>query len=172
MAITALTTQAKVEALLSQFGVEARVDDDQDGEEDSGLMTSIIEKCSSDVYLYLLKRYSVAAVAASTWAQWCTAAFCVCELNRRRNNPCPESACEACQRYKEELELIRDGKQPLIGDEGPVAPRFDDLPTVTNLMVDGRYRRAKIRRVGRTSTGPTPEGSRKQFNVLDWGVNQ
>jgi hypothetical protein len=83
-----------------------------------------------------------------------------------------KASSKECNDYLEQLKAIRDGVEPLIGDTGPVPPRFSDLPTVSNLIVDGRFRRSKIRRVEATSTGPAPQGGLKQNNTLDWGLNQ
>lgn len=172
MSITAYCTAANIETLLSQFGVDSRADDDLDGSADDGIVDAAIEKASADVNLYLLARYSVADVAASAWVKWVTATFAVAGLSKRRGNPCPESISEQCEQYVEELKRIQDGKQPLIGDSGPVAPRYEDLPTVSNLIVDGRYRRSKIRRIPATSTGAPPAGGRTQHNTVDFGFNQ
>jgi hypothetical protein len=172
MAVTPLCTITEIEAKLSQFGLESCLDDDKDGAADPTLADSVIEKASADVGQFLLVRYAPAAIAASAWVKWVTATFAARDASRRRGNPCPESLLEECKDYLEQLKAIRDGLEPLIGDTGPVPPRFNDLPTVSNLIVDGRFRRSKIRRVEATSTGPAPQGGLKQNNTLDWGLNQ
>ena len=150
-----------VETLWSVWGVAVRIDDEAD-EDSSALIASMIAKATADVNFYLLQIYSPAALATATWVKWCTAIFAAVDVARRRGNSPPESMMAEYQRYKEALTAILNGEMLLPGDDGLLAPQFDNLPCTTNMRIDSRYR-ATVRSVGAQSTGGVPEALRKHF---------
>ncbi len=168
MAVTAYCTTTQLTQLWSQFGMNVRLDDNEDGLADSGVADAVIEKSTTTVNRYLLQRYTVAVCAASAWVKWCTAVIAACDLARRRGNPVPEALADEEQRYLEALANILAGKENLVTDDGVAPPALDNTPTVSNMMIDGRYRRAKVRRIPATSTGGTQSGGRLQNNVNDF----
>lgn len=171
MALTVYATQTQVEQIWSQYGVTVRIDDNADGDVvDSGetaTMTAFLGKATTDVNIYLLQRYTVAVCAASTWVSWVTAVFAAVELARRRGEPVPPALQAEYERLLALLEKIAAGLMDLVGDEGLVNPQFDVGATVSNLTVDGRHRRAKIRRIPSTSTTAQQDGTRKQHDAHD-----
>ncbi len=167
MAVTAYCTTTQLTQLWSSFGMTVRLDDNEDGLADSGVADAMIEKATTTVNRYLLQRYTVAVCAASAWVKWATAFIAACDLARRRGNPVPEAMEEECQRYLDALQNILDGKENLITDDGVAPPELDNTPTVSNMTIDGRFRRAKVRRVETTSTGGSQSADRLQSNTND-----
>lgn len=161
-------TIAEIEAIYSIFGVNAQLDDDQDGYGEVNV-GAIIEQASSLMNRYLLKRYSATTIAASTWAKWCCATFGAVLLARRRGNEVPASITADIEDYKATLEAIGKGQEDLIADDGPAAPVWDETPALSNLTVDGRFTRQKIRRISTTSTGGGQVANgRMQNNAIDY----
>lgn len=162
MAVTSYCTQYDCDDILSQFGVVARTDDDDDGDEDTesvgttGLVEVCIEQASTDMNRYLYQRYTSAVIAASTWARYCCAVLSVCLLCRRRGNPIPQSLADEAEYYRMALEAIRKGNEPLMSDTGPSVARFQVAPMMSNLTVDGRFSRNKVRVVRTTSVDGSP----------------
>lgn len=152
--VTLYAAAADVQFVWSEFGATARLDDDQDGAEDPNLMNLALQKASLDVNRYLIQRYTVAVIAASTWARWATAYFAASIIATRRGNTLPTDLEAEIQRYRDDLQRIRDGKDHLQSDTGLATPRNDSRPAVTNFGVDGRYPSQKIRRKPNISTGP------------------
>ena len=168
MAVTPYCTSDDIETILSEFGLSVRLDDDENGCPDTGMATACIERGAVQINHYLLARYSVADCVSSGWVKWVNAIFAAREACARRMMPPPESLVAQCNEFMEELRFIRAGTHPLMGDDGPLATRFDGLPTVSNMVVDGRYAVQKIRRKPQTSTGGPPPGGRKQLNTRDF----
>lgn len=169
MPITAICTDAQVNFIWSQYAIDLRLDDDFNGSEDSGLRAVAYQKATLDVFNYLLARYSVATVSASTWAQWAAAMFAAVFIARRRGNDCPESMLSELQRYVDALEEIKNGNRELIADDGLATPDFDCLPCVSNMVVDSRYGSEAVRRVASTSTGlPAVPPARQRDALEPW----
>jgi len=128
-------------------------------ESNNTYMTDCLERATCDMNFYLFRAYSVAVIAGSAWASHCCASLAACYLGRRRGNPVPESLEAECRRYTEQLEMIFKGKAFLPADTGLALPKHDDRPSVSNMTIDLRFFRTKIRRVLVTSTGgyPPPE---------------
>jgi phage gp36-like protein len=162
-------TQEDVEALLSEFGVLDRLDDDQDGTADAGLMTAGIAKASADVNQRLLQRYDVSQLLLSDWVKYCTAHLATAWLCRRRGLTVPEELAAEVKTYLDDLKRIRDGHDDLSVNDGLALPSVDSTPTVSNMIVDGRYRRNKVRRVPSTSSGQHPAGGLNNYPVYDLG---
>lgn len=169
MAVTPYCTSTNVERVYSTFGVTSATDDDFDGDSDDDIVDDLIEKATSDVNRYLFPRgYTVAVCAASTWVKWCTAVLACNDICRHRGNPIPLPLAEEAQRYRDALQAILDGNADLTTDDGMAPPSLDNSPTVSNLTVDGRYPRAKIRRVPSTSTGGHQTAGRKEHVMPEY----
>lgn len=162
MAVTVYCTATDVGYIWSTFGITVREDDDFDGAADTGISAAMIEKATVDVNRCLLGRYTVAVCAASAWVKWATTIMACCDIARRRGMPVPEPLEAECQRYRDILERIRLGEEDLTTDTGVAPPALDNLPFVSNLTPDLRYKRAKIRRVPTTSTGGNQTSGRQQ----------
>lgn len=165
MAVIPYCTQSDVEAIWSEWAVEVRLDDDEDGDADAGLIDDIIEMATTKMNKYLFRRYLPSVVAASAWAKWACAYIASYHLAIRRGNIPPAPIQAEYESYKQLLEEIESGKQSLPADDGLSPERFDNFPSVTNYHVDGRHRWAKVRRVDATSTGGPQTPPLKQHNV-------
>lgn len=163
--MSAYCTRSEVENIWSEAGVMRRTDDDPEGVLDSSEVTAVIQQASSRIDMFLARRYSTAEISGSDWVTWCCAYLSACLLSKRRGNPCPESIGAECTQYLEWLKEIRDGVMDLPG----AAPEQDVLPAVSNLTVDGRFRRNKVRRVPSTSTRDgVPPSPVKRNDAYDW----
>lgn len=169
MAITPYCQQADVQAVLSAFALNVRLDDDLDGVADIDV-GQVIEQATTRVNQFVLRRYAVQTAAASTWLKWCVAVIAATIACRRRGNEVPDALIEEVKDYREQLEAIRAGQEDLPADDGPAIPLSDETPAVSNLTIDERFPRAKVRRVPRTSSGgPQTNNDRMQNNTVDNG---
>lgn len=166
MAVTLYCEVEHLKSIISAFGVALRTDD-LDATSSTNYAEDAIERATVDVNFYLLQNYEVAAIAASAWVKWCTAAFAVVALCKRRGNSVPASLQAELDRYLEALKAISEGKAMLPGDTGPVPPRFDNTPGVSNMRVDSRFR-ANVRRVPQTSTQTQQSPNRRGFDLNFW----
>jgi phage gp36-like protein len=171
MPLTLYADRDDVERIWSQYGVMARADDDDDlDDEDLNEEENVpfaLSKGAADINVYLLQRYTVAVVQTSTWVRWVNALFAAVELARRRGNPVPQPLLDEYNRLLEILKAIASGEMPFVTDTGLAPPEHDNTPFVSNLTVDTRPRRAKIRRVDATSTMQQGDRTRKQFSAFD-----
>lgn len=154
----------EVENILSEDGVTNRTDDSPESVRADSEVTACIEQATSIINGYLSRRYSFSALATSTWIKWCCAYLSACRLAKRRANACPEPIAAECRQYLDWLKEIRDG----VMDVPEIAPEVDMLPTVSNLTVDGRFTRQKVRRVPSTSTGSPPTPPVTQKDTVDF----
>lgn len=160
--------QSDVEFIWSSFGVLVRLDDDAGGSADSGVMDWWLEKAAGDVRKCLQPRYSEAVLSDNDWVTKCTAHFAARGIALRRGNGIPEGLQAECDQYRKDLEKMQQGLMHLPADAGgPEAPALDNLPSVSNMVIDGRYKRAKVRRIPSTSTGGNQTTGRQQFNVQE-----
>lgn len=163
-------TAAEIQAVWSAFGVNVRLDDDLDGVADQDI-SAVIEQATSRINGFVLRRYAVDACTQSTWLKWCCATFSAALLARRRGNDIPQSLIDETKDYRDLLDEIKAGSFDLPADDGPAAPLSDESPAISNLTIDGRWTRAKIRRVPTTSTGgPQANNGRIQSNAIDYAL--
>ena len=163
-------SQTEINAIWSAFGVNARLDDDLDGVADQDI-AAVIEQASSRMNRFLLRRYSAATISAATWAKWCCAVFAAAILARRRGNDIPQSLVDEVQEYNETLKAIGQGTEDLMADDGPANPISDETPAYSNLTIDGRFTRSKVRRVPSSSSGgPQQNNGRQQNNSIDYAL--
>lgn len=171
MAVTAYATQADVTFVLGQYGLRVRGDDNQDGAIETGYITSGLEVGAVAMNQRLFRRYAVASISASSWAKWCNAYLAAEVFCRRRGMTIPASLKEECDGLRDLLDQIKEGHENLMSDTGLAAPKSDNSPAMSNLTVDGRFRRSKIRRVPSTSTGRDPDGNVKRNESMDNPTN-
>ncbi len=162
MAVATYCTSEEVAFLWSEYGVELRIDD-RDALSSTQRMEQALEKASADVNSYLLENYPLASLQNNAWVKWATAHCCAVDLARRRGESPPDGLFAEYQRYMDFLKEIRAGGRALISDAGLAAPRFDNLPFVTNLRVDSRFTQ-KVRRIVPTSTQMPQAPSRRGFD--------
>lgn len=172
MAVTPYCTDTEVAQIWSRYGVDARVDDNEDEDvidtPEVGTEDAMIERATVEINAYLLQRYTVAVCAASGWCKWVAALFACVYLAERRGNTVPTAMQKDFDRYLEMLKAIAAGTMPLIADDGPAAPAFDSTPLVSNLTIDRRMNRSKIRRTNENSTQATPTQPRKQKRAFGY----
>lgn len=148
-------TQADIERLLSLEGVQSFGDMDQSGLEDDDVIADVIEQASDEITAKLYPLYAEAELATCRLVtRWATvlAAFYLCH---RRGNTAPQSLHDDYQRIMEPkdglLAQVRDKRMVLPG----LAQRSVNVPSFSNLEVDRRYRREKIRVIP-TISSPIP----------------
>ncbi|MGH9932600.1 MAG: phage protein Gp36 family protein [Pyrinomonadaceae bacterium] len=140
-----------VERLFSSYGVTAYSDHDGDGQADSEVVNDCINQATEEINLYCQQWYEPADLDNSTLInRWCTvmATTFLCE---RRGNPVPESLQAEFARIAEKLERILAGTLKIPG----LAMRDDMRPSYSNLTVDRRYQRSRIR-VTRQNSSDAP----------------
>ena len=170
MSLTPYCTETELEQVLSEHGVTARLDDSDVGTATAGYADAAIEKATASVNRYLLMRYTVATCAASTWVKWATAVLACLNVCRHRNLTPPQSLIDEWKEfYEETLNAIRKNQEDLMGDTGPAAQRFSMGMRLSNLTVDGRYQRQKVRVTRANSVDGTASSSQPQHTALDYG---
>lgn len=170
MSLTPYCTETELEQVLSEHGVTARLDDTDVGTAVSGYADACIEKATATINRYLLTRYTVAICAASTWVKWATATYASLVVCRHRNLTPPQSLIDEWKEvYEEALNAIRRNQEDLMADTGPAAQRFPMGMRLSNLTVDGRYLRQKVRVTAANSIDGTAQSSQPQRRTQDMG---
>ena len=146
--------QADIERLLSVNGVTAFADHDQDGIAETGVVADVIEAAQGEIDLFCRGRYSEDGLESSAlvtrWATVLSAAY-LCEL---RGNPIPDSIQRAANRILEVLlPQIQNGVLNLPG----LAFGNDLRPAMSNLTIDRRFARSKLRVTKVNSTNQVRE---------------
>lgn len=145
-----LTEQAAMERLFSAAGVTSFSDHENTGETDTDVVQDAIYDASEEILGAIFNRYEPEQVARSrvvrTWATF-LACYYLC---LRRGNDYPASWSTEIERIRAELELIRHGK----GLRG-IPLRADLRPTWSNLQIDRRWPRSKVRVVRQTGPNVT-----------------
>lgn len=152
----AYCTQAEIERFLSVQGVINMADHDEDGVIESGVVDDAIAEATGEIDLHCRGRYSAAGLATSAivnnWAVT-IAASALCEL---RGNTVPDSLVRKVTRILEKLlPDVQAGKLNLPG----LAFANDSRPAMSNLTVDRRYGRSKVRVTRINSTNHVREVS-------------
>ena len=143
--MTTFCVEADINRLLSSAGVTDYADHDEDGTADTGVVDDCIEQASEEISAVANRFYADAQLATSSLVtRWCAtmAAYYLC---MRRGNPIPESMAS-------EYERVADLDTGLLGRVGRGAYQLPGLamqsgvvPSFSNLTVDRRYRRHRIR---------------------------
>ena len=150
--MTTYCTKAEIERFLSVQGVVNMADHDEDGIVEAGVIDDAIAEAKGEIDLFCRGRYSEAGLASSTLVNnWAVtiAASALCEL---RGNTVPDSLNRRVTRIIETLlPKIQTGELNLPG----LAFANDSRPAMSNLTVDRRYARSKVRVTQINSTNQT-----------------
>ena len=159
---TTYCVKADVEAIWSATAVLRWADDDQDGAlspTEEGYVTRAIEQAANKINASLETRYSLADLNENAWCRDANAIVAAYLLATRRGNPAPKHVGRQYEDTLADLNEIRAGRLKV-----PQVPEsLENTPTVTNFDTQLGAPRAKVRRVGETSTGSPPPSGRKSF---------
>lgn len=145
-----LTDAESMNRLFSAAGVVAFSDHEGIGEADQTVIEDAIDDASEEILGAIFNRYDPEKVATSRQVyRWATFLACY-YLCLTRGSDCPASWMPEIERIRGELELIRNGK----GLRG-VPLRADLRPVWSNLQIDRRYPRSKVRVVRQTGPNVT-----------------
>lgn len=161
MAVQTYCVRADVEAIISKHGVDAFVDDDQDGlvsTTEESYVTAAIERAATKINFYLQRRYKQADIVSNDWLTFANAVMAACNTSTRRGNPDIASLQAECDDYIGWLEDIQN-KQADLPNQTPSA---DFTATVTNYDVERARGTMPVRVVQAESTGEEPDTSRKR----------
>ncbi len=162
MATTIYCTQSDVEAVLSEFGFLARIDDDRDdtiGTTEAAIVTAMIRKAAGRMNSRLQKRYKLSDLVNNDWCKDTNAWLAAWYVTARRGGAAPPGIAEEYNNLLTELDAIRDND----ADVPDISESFEAIPTVSNFTVEPFRRHAKVRVIERISTGEKPAGNRKRF---------
>ena len=142
-------TEAQMERVLSGAGLTLRVDDDDDNINDAANVTWVREEATDWINSIIGFRYAAADMAANDYIQKIAAHKAACLASERRGNPVSASLLRTCEKFEEILELVRLRKREI--------PRLNEsanrIPSLSNFLIDGRFRRSKVRVQEEISTG-------------------
>lgn len=148
-------TEAEVQRYLSTNAVTDFADHDADGSADTGVVDDCINQATEEIDFYCREKHSQTQLATSELvSRWCVvmAARFLCQ---RRGNVVPDSIESEFQRITDAdagfLARVASGKRSIPG----ISLRDDDRPTWSNLIIDRRYRRSKVR-VTRANSADAP----------------
>lgn len=152
---------ADVAAVLSDAGVLACLDDDENGVlsvAEEALGTSAIERAAVKMNFVLQRRF-VLSELDNDWCKWCNATLAAREICSRRNNaPVSESLGGAVKEFMDQLEAIGLGSP--IPEQ---AESFEHTPTVSVLKPE-LWHRQPIAVLPTESDGSAPEGDYNRRN--------
>lgn len=141
-------TVRDIERFLSTAGVDSFADHDFDGYREAGVVDDAIQFAAAQIRNALCSRYeSSSLVGNETVREWnmILAARRVCSS---RANPIPDTVELRYQEAVEAMRMIGRGDGSLCG----VLQKSTNVPTWSNLRVDRRYDRERIRVVKETSS--------------------
>ena len=151
------TSRADIEGVFSAVGVSLRVDDLTSTTALTAFWNDLIYEATDIINQYCEMYYAPADLATSYWVKVRTKWIGAYLLSQRRANP-----ALFLQRYEEIIEeLIQVSQGMLIIPRLPT--RSELVPSLSNLIVDDRYRIRKLRVHPEISTGRT--SSRQELSV-------
>jgi len=146
-----------VEDILSDAGVLAMIDDDEDAAEagtETLRITAAIERAAERMNFWLARRYTLRDLASNAWCKWANATLAALKLSTRRNNPAPQSLVDEANDIMEMCKAVAEQPLAVIPDQ---PESFDMRPTVTNPRVDrGFWDESPVKVDPELSTGPKP----------------
>jgi phage gp36-like protein len=155
-----LTSAQEMQDALSQAGIVAFSDHNNDGFEDENLVNSCVVFGTGFVGGKLAKLFTLVALATVPVIREYATIVAIRTLCTRRGNPIPESIE---MRYREIvdrdglLDDIAHGRMSLIDEDGNLLVGKSFAPTLSNLVVDRRHSARKIRvKQGSSSQIVTP----------------
>lgn len=146
MAVTNYCTEDDLADRISQEGINLHTDDIPPDD-----LGAVIERASSKINQYCLRRYTAAKLALSDWVQETAADIAVYFLCSRRGNSPPGSVADAYEEAIKELEQIRRGAVQI----ADIPARKVTAPQMSNVNI--RLRPTPHTRVqpGRSTNKPT-----------------
>ncbi|XZE18810.1 phage protein Gp36 family protein [Pirellulaceae bacterium SH449] len=158
--MTPLTSSQEMQDALSQAGIVAFSDHNNDGFEDANLINSCIVFATGFVGGKLAKLFTLVALATVPVIREFATIVAIRTLCTRRGNPIPESIE---MRYREIvdkdglLDQIANGQMSLYDEDGNLLVGKSFAPVMSNLVVDRRHSARKIRvKQGSSSPVITP----------------
>lgn len=143
--MSAWCTQTELEDLISANGLNNSTNDNQTNlVSDPTIVANAIERGQERLGQYLAAKYDVTTItSANKWIKWATAAFAAVEIYRRKGGTVPPGVQEIYEEYVQRLDGIENGSGLVPG----LSTRSSPGISVSNVMVDNSYNRAKIRKV-------------------------
>jgi len=148
------TSKSEMSSIWGSLGVTLHADDDDDGVNDSNeeaLIDDVVLDATDEANNFLLHHYTDVVLAASKWVRRRTSWIGCHLLSRRRGNG---------PTFTDEFDRIIDEFTASMEERlwiPRLTPRDDFSPAMSNLDIDYRYRRRKIRVIRLTSTGGTDQ---------------
>lgn len=109
----AYTTQADVEAKVSALVLDDVLDDNGDGQRDSGLLDQVIANASIEVDGFICNRVTTPVVTPPASVQSAALWFTIRDLYGRRQRDLPKDWAAAIAAVEKWLMAVRDGTQTL-----------------------------------------------------------
>lgn len=134
-----------IKAILSENGMNLRLDDSADGTVQAGelavLTDSIINEATDEVNGYLLRRYRAVNLMNSWKVRRVTSVIACVMLCRRRGNSVPEDLMDEYDRVLDWLEAVHDNDKNVAGIQEIEATQ----PIMSNVSLDDRFRTRRLR---------------------------
>lgn len=141
------TSRAELGRVLSINGLEAWLDDDGDGSDESDIVSDVINETTDYINLYCEGWYETSDMADNLWVR-SQAKYIGCYfLSQRKGNPALYTA--QFDRITKLLEKIHSGTLQI----PRLSTKMDLTPALSNVRVDDRFRIAKTRVQPSISTG-------------------
>lgn len=148
---TDFTTIELMTARMGTVFITTNSDHDRDGVPDPGVISSVIDEASAEIFALAGQYYDAPSLASSSLiVSWATTLACY-YLSINRGNPPPASLEKEYERILKRLEAIANGSQTLPG----VPWKSDMRPTWSNRRIDRRYKNNTVR-VTRTNSSNAP----------------
>lgn len=171
-----LTTKEWIDDILSDEGVQGRLDDDGSGNltpDDVARIERFITRASLEVGMTLRSRYRDSEWQGSNpptdtpeAVQYMVAIKAARAIFGRRGLPSYEELSRAHEMVEQWLADIKSGNLSLVGVND--YPTVDFEPFVSNFTIDGRFRASKVRVVQQTSIGTADR--RKNLELRFFGL--
>lgn len=149
------SSRSEVESLISNVGINLRIDDDDDGvisiPQEEDLLDDCIAEATDTFNLYAMHYYDPEYLAGSRWVRRRVSYMAAHILGRRRGNT--SIYCSEWERIMEELGKVGQGLAFI-----PLLPRREDfIPMVSNTVIDRNYTKKKQRVDKSQSVGDTTD---------------
>ena len=136
------TSATEIDALAGSTGVDLRVDDGVE----ATLVSDACDYATGEIEFYAQGKFS--SLDGIQYVRNAATHFALEWLCLRRLNSVPASLAKACDRYREQLQKVQEGKAVI-----PGATRSRRQVTVTNQVVDLRRFNNQVRTDKTRSTG-------------------
>lgn len=117
--------------LFSSYGVTSFSDHDQEGVNDTDVVSDCITQASQELEFFCRRYDSTALAQSSLINRWCTVLSCVF-LCQRRGNQVPESLQSEMERIYGMLKAIDENGKPIPG----IGQSAASIPRMSNLTVE------------------------------------